>query len=526
MKLSARSQTTIRRLFYSVSTALLALAGVLLLTGMMYSASAQERASADRFATRANLSYRPLAGGAVDKDLPHVLRSFGASYPNCRFGVGGGVNGFAVADLNVGVYMDWSARTAPLRPNGANYIQMVQIKADLIAGYRFSPTTDTLYLIMDQNPGAVWLIGNEPDSPWQDDLLPETYARAYHHLYDLIKQHDPSVTIGAGSIVQPTPLRMQYLDQVLDAYRNLYGESLPADLWSIHSYILSETTNCFSGACIPPGITATQGILYKRYDMFSTAIFQQRLIDFRTWMRDRGYRDTPLYITEFGELYPYPPYIASPYDDEAGGYITEDRVATFMTGTFDILLNLSDPSIGYPADANRLVQSWLWYSVSDPGYGGLLFDPTDRKRRPLGDVFAAYTQAISPSVDLLAVRVLADPGAISYTGQLETTTLKALVSNIGNISITAPITVAFYSGTSPTGTLIGSQVITTGLGGCARTVEVSATWAISEAGAHPMYVQIDPDDMINEVSKGNNGATGFALIATQHVYLPAIVKGN
>ena len=521
MKPSTNSSLTIVRLFYSVTAALLALTSVLLLTGMMYSAPVQGQTSMDRFATEANLNNRSSADGAVDRDLRPVLHSL-ASYPNCRFGVGGKVDGFAVADLNVGVSMDWSARTAPPRPNGADYVQTVRIKADLIAGYTFSPTTSTLYLIMDQNPGAVWLIGNEPDSPWQDDLLPETYARAYHQLYTLIKQHDPSVYVGAGSIVQPTPLRMQYLDQVLDAYRNLYGESLPADLWSIHSYILPESN--FGGAGVPPGITATQGILYKRYDMFSTAIFQQRLIDFRTWMRDRGYRDTPLYITEFGELYYYPPYIASPFDDEAGGYITEDRVATFMTGTFDILLNLSDPSVGYPADANRLVQSWLWYSVSDPGYGGLLFDPGGT-RRPLGDVFAAYTQAISPSVDLLAVRVIADPGAISYTGQLETTTLKALVSNIGNISITAPITVAFYSGTLPTGTLIGSQVITTGLGGCARTVEVSATWAISEAGAHPMYVQIDPDDTINEVSKSNNVATGLALIATQHVYLPVIVRG-
>ncbi len=500
MKPSINSGSTILRLFYSVTAALLALTCVLLLTGMVHSASVQGQTSIDRFATEAH-----------------------ASYPNCRFGVGGLVDGFAVADLNVGVSMDWSARTAPPRPNGADYVQTVRIRADLIAGYTFSPTTNTLYLIMDQNPGAVWLIGNEPDSPWQDDLLPETYARAYHQLYDLIRQHDPSAYIGAGSIVQPTPLRMQYLDQVLDAYRNLYGEPLPADLWSIHSYILPESN--FNGAGVPPGITATQGILYKRYDMFSTAIFRQRLIDFRTWMRDRGYRDTPLYITEFGELYPYPPYIVSPYDDEAGGYMTEDRVATFMTGTFDILLNLSDPSVGYPADANRLVQSWLWYSVSDPGYGGLLFDPGSA-RRPLGDVFAAYTQAISPSVDLLAVRVMADPGAISYTGQLETTTLKALVSNIGNISITAPITVAFYSGTPPTGVMIGSQVITTRLGGCAGTVEVSATWAISEAGAHPMYVQIDPDDTINEVSKSNNVATGLALIATQHVYLPVIVKGN
>jgi len=205
--------------------------------------------------------------------------------------------------------------------------------------------------------------------------------------------------------------------------------------------------------------------------------------------------------------------------------MTEDRVAIFMTSTFDILLNLSDPLMGYPADANRLVQSWLWYSVSDPGYGGLLFDPTTHQRRLLGDVFAAYTQAISPNVDLLAVRVVADPSAINYTGKSETTTLEALISNIGNISITAPITVAFYSGAPPTGTLIGSQVITAGLSGCARTVEVSTSWAISEAGAHPMYVQVDPGDTVAETNPDNNVATGFALIATHHRYLPVITKG-
>jgi hypothetical protein len=448
-----------------------------------------------------------------------------ADYPSCRFGVGGSVDEFAVAPLNVGVYMDWSAQFTPPRPNGIEYIQIVKLRPGPNGGYVFTPTTSILLAIMAQNPGTIWLIGNEPDSPWNDNLHPEDYAQAYHDLYSLIKQHDPLARIGAGSIVQPTPLRFQYLDRVLDTYQQLYGELMPVDLWSIHSYILSESTNCFDGACIPPGITATQGVLYKRYDMFSTAIFRQRLIDFRTWMRDRGYRNTPLYITEFGELYPYPPYIPSPYDDQAGGYITEDRVATFMTSTFDILRSLSDPSVGYPADANRLVQSWLWYSVSDPSFGGLLFDPTTRQRRPLGDVFMAYTQAISPSVDLLAVRVMADPSAISYTDQLETTTLKALVSNIGNISITAPITVAFYSGAPLTGTLLGSRVITVGLGGCARTVEVTTTWAISEAGAHLMYVQVESDNAIAEESKDNNVATGFALIATHHVYLPEITKG-
>jgi len=81
-----------------------------------------------------------------------------------------------------------------------------------------------------------------PDSPVQDNLLPELYARAYHHLYTLIKGYDATARIGAGGIVQPTPLRFQYLDRVLAAYRAAYRQTLPADLWNVHSYILREIT--------------------------------------------------------------------------------------------------------------------------------------------------------------------------------------------------------------------------------------------------------------------------------------------
>ncbi len=459
-----------------------------------------------------------------------------ANYPNCRFGVGGDVNGYDVTALNVGWHMDWSAQISPARPNGSEYVQMVLLEPAL-EGYSFAPDTATIQTILGANPGSIWLIGNEPDSPLLNNLLPEMYAQAYHHLYHLIKQDDPSARIGVGSIVQPTPLRFQYLNRFVEYYQQNYGEPPPADLWSVHSYILREIDASDPeaypngpyevwGAYIPPGMTATRGILYTYSDMFSTAIFQQRLIDFRTWMRDRGYRDTPLVITEYGELFPYPPYITPPpYQDEHGVYITEDRVAAYMTRTFDVLLNLSDAAVGYPEDDNRLVQRWLWYSVSDPSFGGLLFDPTTRERRPLGDVFYTYTHAISPGVDLLAVRVVADPPVISDTGQLQTTTLKATISNIGNISIAQPITVAFYAGGPPTGSLIGlPQVITLGLSGCAGMAEISTTWSNLAAGAHSMYVEVDPGDAIAEMSDDNNMVAGFALVATQRFYLPAIVK--
>jgi hypothetical protein len=466
------------------------------------------------------------------------------SYPNCRFGVGGNVNGYDVEALNVGWFMDWSTQLSPPHPNGAEYVQTIRLKSEMY-GYSFAPVTETLLSVIAANPGAIWLVGNEPDSPWQDQLMPEEYARAYHDLYDLIKQHDPSARIGVGNIVQPTPLRFQYLDRFLAAYRQYYGQQAPTDLWSIHSYILREIDASDPEACawidnqgichpgpigvwgayIPPGITATRGVLYTMVDMFNPIIFRQRLIDFRTWMRIQGYRDTPLYVTEYGELFPYPPYIpGDPYVDENGMPITEDRVATFMTNTFDILLNTTDEAIGYPADENRLVQRWSWYSVSDSNYGGSLFDPSSGARHLLGDAFYSYTHAITPNVDLLAVRVVATPAAISDTGQMQTTTLKATISNIGNTPVTQPITVAFYSGQPPIGTLIGMQAITSGLYGCAATTAISVTWSDLGTGAHPMYIEVDPDKVINETTHVNNLTAGVFLVYTHSVYLPLVSK--
>ncbi len=458
-----------------------------------------------------------------------------ANYPNCQFGVGGDTQAFSVTALNIGWSMDWAARLSPPHPNGAEYFQVVTIKP-VAGGYVFNPPTSTLYAILDQNPGATWLIGNEPDSPWQDNLHPEVYAQAYHQLYYLIKQRDPSALVAAGNIVQPTPLRMQYLDLVLQAYRQTYTESLPADLWSIHSYILREIDPADPqavpngplevwGAYIPPGITVTRGILYTYSQQYDLTIFRQRLLDFRTWMRDRGYGDKPLYITEYGTLFPYVPYITPPdYQDEYGVFMDEARATAFMTGTFNVLRQLSDANVGYAADGNHLVQRWLWYSLSDPSLGGLLFDPTTHVRRPIGDVFAAYTGAISPTVDLLAVRVVADPPVVNDQGEPVTIALKGLVSNIGNVSLTPPMTVSFYAGTFSTSTLLGVRQITLPLPGCGATAEVSVTWPNLAAGAHPVYIQADSANPSWETTLNNNRASGVVLIATHQVYLPTLFK--
>ena len=96
-------------------------------------------------------------------------------------------------------------------------------------------------------------------------------------------------------------------------------------------------------------------------------------------MADRGYRDSPLVITEYGILMPR----------ELG--FGPDRVQQFMLGTFDFLLKARDPNTGLSSDEDRLVQQWAWFSLADPIYpNGNLTDPISNRLTPLGTTYRSY----------------------------------------------------------------------------------------------------------------------------------------
>jgi hypothetical protein len=329
----------------------------------------------------------------------------------------------------------------------------------------------------------------------------------------------------------------------LSAYIQLFGQSLPVDIWSIHSYILREIDSsdpqaCTNGNCteppykvwgayIPPGLLGmfTRGALYTYSNMFDTALFRQRLIDFRTWLRDRGYRDVPVYITEYGTLFPYWPFTGNPYFDEFDQEITEARSITFMTKTFDILRTAADASVGYPTDGNRLVQRWLWYSFDDTQkYGGALFNPQTGQRTLLGNAWVNYVQAITPTIDLLAVRAQGDTRLLPAGQTSLTGTLRAQISNIGNISTTAPLTVTFYAGPiGQAGSPIGApQIVTRGLQGCAGSMVVTTTWPDLSVGPHLFYAQVQASAA--EASLSNNQAQGLIFIAAHQVWLPVTLQ--
>jgi hypothetical protein len=263
-------------------------------------------------------------------------------------------------------------------------------------------------LIM-RNLGSVWLIGNEPDrKKYQDDLTPEKYAERFFEVATIIKNFDPNAKIGFGSVVQPTPIRIRYLEKSLARLSELAGNRETAlsmiDIWSIHAFILTEIGTW--GADIPPGfdcdvISCDDAILITDYsDTYSIDIFIDRIQYFRNWLNSIGQREKPLWITEYGSLFYYWEVLCSinsGYDcqNPDNGWPTELDTIEFMVDTFNFLLQSKDENLGNPNDEDKLVQRWYWYSLNDrlDSFGGSLFDPeNDKQITELGKAYKRYIE--------------------------------------------------------------------------------------------------------------------------------------
>jgi hypothetical protein len=277
--------------------------------------------------------------------------------------------------LGIGWVMDWRTRTSPDLPSGVAYAQTVRMSEGELV-----PDAEVLMVIAAANPGALWLVANEGDVRWQDNVVPETYARLYHEAYMAIKAGDPTAVVAVGGIAQPTLLRLRYMDQVLAVYHAEFGASLPAQAWHIHNYMLREERNSW-GVDIPPGIPEDTGILYEVEDSGDLQAFRAQIYDFRRWMAVRGYRELPLIISEYGIPMP-----------EDYGFPLE-RVAAFLQETWEFFLTAKDPDIGNPHDGGRLVQQWCWFSLADSLYPtGNLVDVETGGWTPLGHIWVAYQE--------------------------------------------------------------------------------------------------------------------------------------
>jgi hypothetical protein len=442
----------------------------------------------------------------------------------CRFGVNV-VDSASVArlpDIGAGWYMDFTTRNNPFRPDGVEYMPVIRFRPEGNDSYTYQPSGSALQQAIADNPGAKWLISNEPDSTQQDDLKPAVYARAYHELYHLLKTADPTAQVIAGSIIQATPLRLYYLDQMLLSYQSQFQTPLPTDGWNIHNYILNEAScsafpaNCW-GAGIPPGVNWTHGELWGLKDTDRVDIFIARVQRFRQWMADRGYRGLPLHLTEYGVLFP------EDYLDENGNAFPPARVNAFMNATYDYMRTAVHPTLGNPHDKYRLVQQWAWYSSTDTRYNGVLFDSGNAYNpTAIGANFASYTAPIVREHDFYPTAVR--PSAFSALSQGEpvTVTLSVQVANSGNLVLPAAASAQFYLGNPNSGGIPLGPPQEVSLSGCGQVQTLTLVWPDVAPGVYTIYVLVTPGEGVVDANLSNNLAMGQLVVGTRHLFLPLI----
>ncbi len=480
-------------------------------------------------------SYVAQAQDAQDADEALFLPLLDAeSSALCRLGVNGDIRNIDPALLRLGWYVDYGATLNAVKPANVRYMPMIRLvqtkngpkpyRYSLFANHAVT-TEQQLLDVIAANPGAEWFIGNEPDRRLlQDDIEPHVYAIAYHDLYKLIKQQDPTATIIAGSIVQATELRLQYLDMVLNAYRTRYGESMPVDVWAIHNFILNEASCAYYpesecwGAGIPPGIDAKEGmrVLVRENDSFD--LFKQQILRFRQWLADHGYGGSPVYLSEYGVLMPD---IFEPPDD-----YPPERVNAFMTRTFDYILNEAvDPKLGDPNDGYRLIQRLSWYSVQDQAFNGYLFQRDSVSGKlvlsQMGQNYSTYAAGIAKQIDFYPARVSIEAPPVPDGENTVDIILRAVIANSGNNAAAQTARVRFYNGNpAGSGVQIGADQIVS-LAGCGANQAVSVVWQDAPLGAHNLFVVVEPQSGPDN-NEANNTLRQPLYIGKERLYLPAV----
>ena len=413
----------------------------------------------------------------------------------CHFGLTTlDLTGYDLSILGVGNYLDWGTQRNSSVPNNIDYYPVISVGGDDAA---FAAILPGLPSRLSASPGSVWIIGNEPDSQvtYQDHIAAETYAERFYQVATLIRANDPSAKIAFGTIIQPTPVRLFYLTKVIDRLTLRAGDRAKAlsliDIYSIHSFILNEQPlfdkngkNISWGAGVPVGYDPATWPPYRVIDgskTYDINIFKSGVIAFRQWMKGLGEQSKPLWITEYGSL--FPTFLN----------VSEQQTATYMEQTFDFMLSTRDASLGDVNDGNRLVQKWLWYSLNDKidHFGGSLYNPANHQLTTVGDRFMKY----NPSTAIVPVT---NPDAYIDT----TTTPSIAAGGIGNYRITlrvgnnissdrmTSVRVDFYLA----GNFLGSQTVNIPRCAGKQLVSFNVNHLLLPGGSYSFMANVDITD--------------------------------
>jgi hypothetical protein len=348
-----------------------------------------------------------------------------------------------IRSLYAGWYVNWTVKLKPERPANIEHMQMIRVYQELVDGcprgytadrticpyksppsYQYSPSKAVIEAAAKANPGSVWLIGNEMDrvdgfGVYQDEMLPEIYAFAYHDLYTMVKKADPTARVAIGGMVLFTPAREEYLNKIWNTYKSVYGVNMPVDIWNVHNFVGSEycvkelrngrmERVCY-GMGIPPGSSITPNAETKEIGSYVgedwrhvyMPTFEQQIVNFRTWMKAHGQMNKPLIVTEYGVLYQtlcadYPTLEACKVAWAPNFVDLTDPgvVHGFMEATFKYFMNARNCNLSGVDDC-RLVQRWAWYSLEDANWAfnpyTMLYTPGTNVRAVAGDKYAAFS---------------------------------------------------------------------------------------------------------------------------------------
>ncbi|MCB0035425.1 MAG: hypothetical protein KDE51_15440 [Anaerolineales bacterium] len=449
-----------------------------------------------------------------------------ASGNNCRYGTAfTGATGL-LDDLRVGSSVNFTVDFTDFGP-AIDYIPTIRVKqnqdvnGNRLPSYRVSPSLSNAGLgaFLDSYPGRLWLVGNEVDRvQYQDDIMPDIYAQAYHDIYHYIKDRDPTAQVAISGLVRISPGRLQYLDLVWSAYLAKFGTTIPVDVWNMHAYNLAEiqADGSDSGAAvalgtdprlaliwgpslIPPGSSASyinqvcnQEKVVCTKDEDNISEFIDQVVQMRQWMKSHGQQNKPLIISEFSLLAPYNPEGAGCYiADEFGNCFDPPRVNNFMTQSLNYLETAVDPSLGYPADGNRLVQQWSWYPtlVSNDDAVGSSSKLVNNNAASLTLMGETYRNFASVPSNLIA-RVMSEPPQADLLATAPATaTVAAVFRNNGTVPTNGITTISFRD---VNGVTFHTATIDPGMRGCTLYPEtISAEWTNLPAGTHKYNVYIN-----------------------------------
>ncbi|MEZ4770209.1 MAG: CARDB domain-containing protein [Caldilineales bacterium] len=282
------------------------------------------------------------------------------------------------------------------------------------------------------------------------------------------------------------------------------GDKNPA---SSNTWIQVDAMEAPSTASLPGGRFEDNDPLRARIEVTvdnhdNLDAITEQIRSFRQWMNSHGQRDKPLINTEYGIL------------------MTEDigfdypRVRTFMLNSFDRFLNLTDPSVGYPADGNRLLQEWFWFSLAVDKFEGRvvntgLFSEATQAIKPLGTDFRNYTlPRYVAYTDLEMSPLMVTPYWPLFAGGTSLLRIEANVRNRGN-QASGPFDVTFRSGNNA---LLATEPVA-GLPrrfdpGYVRALQYD--WNVLMPGPRGVRVIADESDQVVEPCGTNN--EGYARV--------------